>query len=94
MSSPFAALAPLRAKLAARPRKPDPVTCRQTYYAQRREPDLDTLRVWNGNEFATLEQLVTAVPPAGGMDAYLADMTWRQVYYRGLVDGQGREKGA
>jgi hypothetical protein len=31
-----------------------------------RVPDLDTLRVWNGNEGPTLEQLVEAVPPQGG----------------------------
>lgn len=30
------------------------------------KPDLNTLRVWNGNEGPTLEQLVEAMPPKDG----------------------------
>jgi len=40
----------------------------------RKKPDLNTLKVWNGNEHATLEQLVTAVPPVGGWEGYIKDM--------------------
>lgn len=32
----------------------------------RPKPDLNSLKVWNGNEGPTLEQLVQAVPPKDG----------------------------
>ena len=35
----------------------------------RRRPNVGMLKVWNGNEGPTLEQLVDAAPPEGGMDA-------------------------
>lgn len=40
----------------------------------RKKPDLNSIKVWNGNEHATLEQLVTAAPPAGGWEKYIKDM--------------------
>jgi hypothetical protein len=39
-----------------------------------RRPNLDSLRVWNGNEGPTPEQLVTALPPKGGMASLIQDM--------------------
>jgi hypothetical protein len=42
------------------------------------KPDINTLRVWNGNEGPTLEQLVDAVPPAGGVAALVEDIRNRQ----------------
>jgi hypothetical protein len=38
------------------------------------QANLDTLRVWNGNEGPTLEQLVDAVPPDGGIASLIEDM--------------------
>jgi hypothetical protein len=35
----------------------------------RRRPNVGMLKVWNGNEGPTLEQLVAAAPPEGGMEA-------------------------
>jgi hypothetical protein len=46
--------------------------------ARLRQPNLSTLRVWNGNEGPTLEQLIDAVPPVGGMRRYLEDMENRK----------------
>jgi len=67
---PFAAaLAPLRARMAAEAK------AARDKLNRLNTPDLHTVtRVWNGNEQANLEQLVDALPPAGGWAAYLADM--------------------
>ncbi|HEY1244175.1 MAG TPA: hypothetical protein VGF29_05020 [Hyphomicrobiaceae bacterium] len=42
------------------------------------KPDLDTLRVWNGNEGPTLEQLVDAMPPDGGVAGLVESMATRK----------------
>jgi hypothetical protein len=34
---------------------------------RRRQPNVGMLKVWNGNEGPTLEQLVEALPPKGGL---------------------------
>ena len=40
----------------------------------RRQPNVGMLKVWNGNEGPTLEQLVDAVPPEGGVAALVNDL--------------------
>jgi hypothetical protein len=87
MPSPFAteAMAALRARLAdGASSTPMPVpapperTCRDHRGGAKRKPDLNTLRVWNGNEGPTLQQLVEAVPPAGGIAALVESMATRK----------------
>jgi hypothetical protein len=47
-----------------------------------RRPSVEMLKVWNGNEAPTLEQLVEAAPPVGGVWALIRDMERRDTQRR------------
>jgi hypothetical protein len=72
MSSPFdiPAMHALRRRLARQ--RPHVVLGS----AQLRSTELNVgmLKVWNGNEGRTLQQLIDAVPPTGGIKALVRDM--------------------